>query len=82
MINRNFRGAGGQGGRGQGGGQGGRGQGRGGQSGRGQGGGNKPGSGPAGNCVCPSCGHKEPHVAGQRCFDRTCPKCGTKMIRE
>lgn len=46
------------------------------------GGGNKPGSGPGGNCVCPNCGHKEPHVAGQRCIDKVCPKCGTKMIRE
>jgi hypothetical protein len=57
----------------------GRGQGRG-----GQGGGNKPGSGQGGYCVCPNpqCGHKEPHVAGQRCIDRLCPKCGTKMIRE
>jgi len=78
MLNRDFRGRGGQGG----GRQGSRGQGGGGQGGRGQGGGNKPGSGPDGNCVCPSCGHKEPHLAGQRCIDRTCPKCGTKMIRE
>ena len=53
-----------------------------GQGGRGQAGGNKPGSGPDGNCVCPKCGHKEPHVVGQRCTDRSCPKCGTKMIRE
>jgi hypothetical protein len=67
---------------------GGRGQGRG-QSpgggagqGRGRGGGDKPGSGPAGNCVCPKCGHKEAHIAGQRCLDRACPKCGTKMTRE
>ena len=60
------------------------GQGRGGGAGQGHGGGggNKPGSGPAGNCVCPKCGHKEPHVAGQRCLDQTCPKCGTKMTRE
>lgn len=60
-------------------GQGGRGQGQG-RGGRGRG--NKPGSGPGGNCICPKCGHKEPHVAGQRCLDRTCPKCGTKMNRE
>jgi hypothetical protein len=65
----------GAGGRGRG--QGGRGLGEG-----GRGGGNKPGSGPAGNCVCPKCGHKEPHLASQRCIDRPCPKCGTKMIRE
>ncbi len=78
MILRYFRGKGSQGGSGQGGGsRGGRGQG-----GRGQGGGNRPGSGPGGNCVCPSCGHKEPHVAGQRCVDRVCPKCGTRMIKE
>jgi hypothetical protein len=50
--------------------------------GRGWGGGNKPASGPGGNCVCPKCGHKEPHVAGQRCLDLVCPKCGTKMTRE
>jgi hypothetical protein len=50
--------------------------------GRGKGGGNKPGSGPGGNCVCPKCGQKEPHVVGQRCLDQTCPKCGTKMTRE
>ena len=81
MLERNLRGRGGQGGqggRGQGAGR----QGRGGQGGRGQGGGTKPGSGPAGNCVCPSCGHKEPHVVGQRCIDQTCPKCGTRMIRD
>ena len=77
MFNRFLRSRFGQGrGAGQGAGQG--------QGGGGQGGGNKPGSGPGGNCVCPNpqCGHKEPHVAGQRCIDRICPKCGTKMIRE
>ncbi len=62
----------------------GRGQGRGRGIGQGQskGGGNKPTSGPGGNCVCPKCGHKEPHIAGERCLDRACPKCGTKMVRE
>jgi hypothetical protein len=59
----------------------GQGQGRG-ASGGGRGGGNKPGSGPGGNCVCPKCGHKVPHVAGQRCVDQNCPKCGTRMTRE
>lgn len=73
MNNQNFWGRDGRGG-----------SGRGGQSGsrQGKGGGNKPGSGPGGNCICPKCGHKEPHVAGQRCKDLSCPKCGTKMIRE
>jgi hypothetical protein len=74
-----FRGKGG--GSGQGGGRGwGGGAGQGG--GRGRGGGNKPGSGPGGNCVCPQCGKKAPHIVGQRCTDRTCPACGTRMIRE
>lgn len=66
-------------GQGQGQGRGGRGQGQG-SGGRGKG--NKTSSGPGGNCICPKCGHKEPHVAGQRCLDRDCPKCGTKMNRE
>lgn len=75
MNNQIFRGKGGGQGRGQG-------IGGGAGQGRGRGGGNKPGAGPSGNCVCPKCGHKEPHIAGQRCLDRACPKCGTKMIRE
>jgi len=40
------------------------------------------GLGPGGNCVCPNCGHKTPHIAGTPCFDQTCPKCGSKMVRE
>jgi len=71
----NLKGGNGQG-RGAGQGQGGSG------GGGGRGGGNKPGSGPGGNCICPKCGHKEPHVAGKRCYDQTCPKCGTRMTRE
>lgn len=55
----------------------------GGGQGRGGGrGGNKPGSGPGGNCVCPKCGHREPHQPGVRCMDQACPKCGTRMIKE
>jgi hypothetical protein len=69
MIERILRGKGGRVGRGQG-------------RGSGRGGGNKPGSGPGGDCVCPKCGHREPHAVGERCIDRACPKCGTKMIRE
>jgi hypothetical protein len=73
------------GGMGQGGGSGqGRGMGRGG--GRGQGGGmgrgGGRGAGPAGNCICPQCGHKTPHEAGVPCLDQKCPKCGTVMNRE
>jgi len=39
-------------------------------------------AGPGGNCVCPSCGHAEPHVTGQPCNQKTCPKCGTQMTRQ
>jgi hypothetical protein len=49
---------------------------------RGRMGGNRPGAGPTGNCVCPSCGAKTPHQAGVPCYDLSCPKCGTKMVRE
>ena len=88
MFKRIFRGKSGRGG-GQGGGRGGgQGQGTGGGGrgggggGLGLGGGNKPGSGPGGNCVCPKCGHRLPHQVSQRCIDRACPKCVTKMMRE
>lgn len=64
--------------------RGGKGQGRGPgyRQGRGRGGGTKPGSGPGGDCLCPSCGERVPHQAGQRCLDIMCPKCGTRMVRE
>ena len=83
--------AGGQGGgRGQGGsGQGrggGQGQGRGaGQGRRGQGQGRMDGplaGGAVGNCVCPKCGHREPHTRGVPCMQKQCPECGTPMTRE
>jgi hypothetical protein len=38
-------------------------------------------AGPGGNCVCPKCGHKEQHIAGQPCNQKMCPKCGTQMTR-
>lgn len=44
--------------------------------------GNKAGSGPAGNCICPNCGHKVKHTRGSPCYNRKCPKCGTDMIKE
>ena len=56
--------------------------GRGGGSGGGRLGGNQPGAGPDGQCVCPSCGKRVPHVAGQPSYDIACPKYGTKMVRE
>ncbi len=37
--------------------------------------------GPGGSCVCPSCGEKAPHTAGQPCLEVLCPKCGTPMTR-
>jgi len=38
-------------------------------------------AGPGGACVCPKCGHKEPHVAGRPCNQKSCPKCGATMAR-
>jgi len=67
----------GRGGMGAGGGQG---RGRGGQ-GRGRMGGPLA-AGVGGACLCPKCGHREPHEAGGPCMQKKCPKCGTAMIRE
>jgi predicted Fe-Mo cluster-binding NifX family protein len=75
----NGRGEGGRGSRG------GQGQGRGG---RGRGGrrrgrmGGPSAGGPSGSCVCPQCGHREPHVRGTPCTERQCPKCGVAMTRQ
>jgi hypothetical protein len=44
--------------------------------------GNRPGIGPVGNCVCPNCKEKVPHQRGTPCYAMSCPKCGTKMVRE
>ncbi len=62
----------------------GRGRGSRGRSGAGGGGrmGGPKAAGPSGYCLCPSCGHKVPHVTGQPCMDRACPNCGTRMTRE
>ena len=67
----------GRGGMGPGGGQG---QGRGGQ-GRGRMGGPLAG-GAGGACLCPKCGHRQPHELGMPCVQKPCPKCGTAMTRE
>jgi len=50
--------------------------------GRGRMGGTKPGAGPGGYCICPNCGHKVPHQVGVPCYQMSCPKCGTRMVRE
>lgn len=39
------------------------------------------GDGPGGECVCPDCGHRIGHDRGQPCYEKDCPKCGTKMTR-
>ncbi|HUV02285.1 MAG TPA: hypothetical protein VMW67_02385 [Desulfobacteria bacterium] len=64
-------------GMGRGGGQG-QGVGRGGQ-GRGRMGGS--GLGPGEDCRCPQCGYTMLHQVGVPCFQQTCPKCGSKLVR-
>jgi len=45
-------------------------------------------SGPAGStrgrdvCLCPVCGHREPHEHRTPCNSRPCPECGAAMTRE
>ncbi len=71
----------GGGGRGRGGG----GMGRGGGQGSAGGGGGRNGGGgfgAGGNCICASCGHKEPHERGRKCTELKCPDCGRTLVRE
>ena len=37
--------------------------------------------GPGGNCICPNCGYKEPHIVRQPCNQKICQKCGARMTR-
>jgi len=41
------------------------------------------GEGPGGYCACqnPNCNYREPHLSGQPCYNKICPKCGSKMMR-
>jgi predicted Fe-Mo cluster-binding NifX family protein len=41
-----------------------------------------PNPGQAGRCICLVCGHREPHERGVPCAERTCPSCGTHLVRE
>ncbi|MCE5313764.1 MAG: hypothetical protein ABFD49_00150 [Armatimonadota bacterium] len=38
-------------------------------------------AGPGGECICPICGHREPHERGLPCSEKTCPKCSARMTR-
>ena len=42
----------------------------------------RQGAGQGGSCVCPKCGEKIAHTAGQPCYLQKCPKCAEAMIRE
>jgi len=57
------------------------GAGRGGGQGRGRTGGPLA-AGAVGTCLCPACGHREPHERGVPCIQKQCPMCGTAMTRQ
>jgi uncharacterized Zn finger protein (UPF0148 family) len=40
------------------------------------------GMGPGGECICPNCGHREPHKRGIPCYGIKCPKCDTPLMRD
>ena len=40
------------------------------------------GFGLGGNCICPNCGEKTPHLSATPCSREVCSKCNTRMVRE
>ena len=44
--------------------------------------GRRGGFGSGGFCICPKCGHKEPHTPGTPCSALLCPQCNIRLIRE
>ncbi|NOQ56411.1 MAG: cation diffusion facilitator family transporter [Nanohaloarchaea archaeon] len=38
--------------------------------------------GSGGTCICPRCGHEQPHIRGQPCNQTRCPKCDTLLTRK
>ncbi|MFH1849393.1 MAG: DUF134 domain-containing protein [archaeon] len=47
----------------------------------GQGRGRGYGRGAPETCRCSGCGEEIPHIRGQPCITRRCPKCGSMMVR-
>ena len=43
----------------------------------------RPG-GPGGICICvnPNCRNEIPHQAGVPCYQMSCPKCGSPVVRK
>ena len=42
------------------------------------------GAGPSGNCVCvnPNCRNEVSHQRGIPCYQMSCPKCGSPMVKK
>lgn len=38
--------------------------------------------GAGGRCICPKCGHEQPHARGRPCAQIKCPNCGNMMTRK